>query len=100
MTLAFFLIQEGMAQAADTGTKVFFVEFPTELLPLAYISGLLLIANFAITFFTLLRGLYVRRWPWVSSLVAAVLLGIVCAEVGFGNVWSIVDPSQGSAFRN
>lgn len=100
LILAFFLIQEGQAQAADTNSKVFFVEFPTELLPLAYAAAVLLVANFAITFFTLLRGLYVRRWPWVTTLTAGILLGVVCAQVGFENVWGIVDPGHGSAFRN
>ncbi len=100
--LAVYLAQEGRAQAAaPPGQVVFFVRFPKELLPLVYVAIMLLVLNFAISFFTLWRGLHVRRWPWVTTGLAAVLLVVVCAKIGFGNVWGIIDPgSTSSTFRN
>lgn len=94
VTLAFYLIQEGTAQRANPHL-IFFVKFPVVLLPLAYVATVILIPNFAVTTFTLLRGLRKRRWPWVTTAVSALLLGVIVAKLGLHDVWVIIHPAGG-----
>lgn len=94
LTLALYFIQEGVAQQQAAGKPItFFVDFPTELLPLAVIAVLLLIPNLAVIALSLLRNLYRRRWPWITTFIATVLLAIITLKVGFDGVLTIIDPS-------
>ena len=94
LALALFLIQEGLAQQANDGNLFFFVKFPTELLPMAYLASFLLIVNFALTFLTLWHRVKIRRWPWATTSVAAALLLVICFTVGWPGVWTIINPNH------
>ncbi len=91
LALALYFIQEGMAQRANPDVR-FFVRFPAELLPLAYVAALLLLPNFAVTGLALARNLYRRRWPWVTTFVSAILLAVITAVVGWDGVVTIISP--------
>lgn len=65
-------------------------------MPLAYAALLVVVPNFAITAFTLLRGLYIRRWPWAVTLLALVLLTPIVWKIGLNGVWTIIDPAHAS----
>lgn len=93
LILALYLIQEGRAQAATPGIA-FFVDFPTELLPLAYAAVILLLPNFALSVFVILRRLRRRRWPWLTTAAAALLLGVLVGTLGLSEVWTIIDPNS------
>jgi 4-amino-4-deoxy-L-arabinose transferase-like glycosyltransferase len=91
LILALYFIQEGEAQRAHPNLW-FFVDFPTKLLPLAYAAAILMIPNLAVTALTLIRNLYRRRWPWVTTLVAAILLSVIIAMIGWSGVGEIIKP--------
>lgn len=93
IVLALYLIQEGEAQRARPDVP-FFVHFPITFLPLAYAALILLVTNLALVFFVVLRGLRRRRWPWVTTLLAIVCLGIIVAQIGFGGVYTIIHPTR------
>ena len=93
LILALYLLQEGLAQKATPGLR-FFVDFPTELLPLAYAAALLLLPNLALSFFVVLRGLPKRRWPWVTTVLAAILLGVIVVNLGLDAVLTIISPES------
>lgn len=91
LTLGLYFIQEAQAQRANPDFH-FFVPFPQPLLPLAYAAVLLLLPNFAIIAITIKRRLWKRRWPWVTTALAAVLLLVVAAKIGPAGVWAIISP--------
>jgi hypothetical protein len=91
LVLAFYFIQEGQAQRANPNL-VFFVDFPTGLLPLAYLAVLLLLPNFAVIFFAIVRNLYRRRWPWLTTAMAVILLGVIGYQLGLDGIRTIIDP--------
>lgn len=93
LALALYFIQEGVAQQSKPDIQ-FFVEFPTKLLPLAYAVPILLIPTVAISAITIRRKLEPRRWPWVTTLLAASALGIIVAELGLDGVATIIDPTR------
>jgi len=93
LALALYLLQEGRAQQASPNIS-FFVDFPTKLLPLGYLALGTAIANFSILAITAWRRLPKRRWPFVTTLLAVIALGVIVAELGVGNVRAIIDPAS------
>jgi hypothetical protein len=57
------------------------------------VAVLVLLPNLAVGFFVILRGLPVRRWFYVTTGIAAVLLGIAVAVLGPHDVLTIINPN-------
>lgn len=93
LILAFYFLQEGMAQRAAGPTVEFFVEFPHWLVYPAGAAALVLLPNFAVNILTLLRDLPPRRWVWLTTGLAVVLLAVVTVVLGVDDVLTVINPN-------
>lgn len=87
-----YFAQEGIAQKTHPNIP-YFVDFPQQFLLFIYTASLLFIINLSFLGLTLFRRLPKRYWPWVTTALAVVCLGLVVNDIGWHGVRVIIDPS-------
>ena len=93
LVLAFYFLQEGMAQHGAAPSVKFYVDFPDWLTYLAGAATVLLMPNFAINALVLRRNLQPRRWVWLTTAIAIALLATVTIVIGPRDVLTIINPN-------